>query len=66
MLAIEQTTQETIRSELSKPPEIRWIQNLRHPAYQLRQTIPIVIERHSDVVIATYDDIDLYGTSADV
>jgi hypothetical protein len=25
-----------------------------------------VIERHSDVVIATYDDIDLYGTSADV
>ena len=66
MLAIEQTTQETIRSELSKIPETRWIQNLRHPAYQLRQPIPIVIERDGDVVIAAYDDIDLYGTGADV
>ena len=26
-------------------PETRWIQNLRHPSYQLRQPIPIVIER---------------------
>jgi hypothetical protein len=58
MLAIE-TIQRTIQSEFSRFPETHWIQNLRHPSYQLRQPIPVVIERDGDVVIATYDDIDL-------
>ena len=63
---LHQAIEKTIRSELNRFPETRWVQNLRHPSYQLRQPIPIVIEREGDVVIATYDDIDLYGTGADL
>ncbi len=65
MLTVEQTIQETIRSEFSQMPETHWIQNLRHPSYQLRQPIPILIEEEGDVTIATYDDVDLYGTGED-
>ena len=65
MLAIE-TIKRTIQSEFSQFPETHWIQNLRHPSYQLRHSIPVVIERDGDVVIATYDDIDLYGTGEGV
>ncbi|MCZ6676606.1 MAG: hypothetical protein O7E52_05080 [Candidatus Poribacteria bacterium] len=63
---IHQIVESTIRSALSKIPETRWIQNLRHPSYQLRQPIPVVIEREGDIVIAAYDDIDLYGTGTDI
>jgi hypothetical protein len=66
MTDMEQTLRGTIQSELSKIPETHWIQNLRRLSYHLRQPIPVVIERDGDVVIATYDDIDLYGTGADV
>ena len=41
------------------PPETRWIQNLRHTSYQLRQPIPIVIERSGGLVTANYDDLRL-------
>ena len=39
------------------PPETRWIQNLRHPSYQLRQPIPIVIQRSGGAVTANYDEL---------
>ena len=41
------------------PPETRWIQNLRHTSYQLRQPIPIVVERSGGLVTANYDDLRL-------
>ena len=50
-----------IRSEIRQPPETRWIQNLRHPYYHLRQPIPILIEREGDGVTANYDDLGLSG-----
>ena len=57
---------EIIRSELRQLPETHWIQNLRHPAYHLRQPIPILIERAEGTVTATYDDVELCGTGASV
>ena len=45
-----------------QPPETRWVQNLRNPAYHLRQPIPIVIERGDGAVTATYDDVELNCT----
>ena len=54
------------RGNPKKAPETYWIQNLQHPAYQLSRPIPIMIENDINVVIATYDDIDLYGTGDDV
>ena len=52
---------EIIRSELRQLPETHWVQNLRHPAYHLRQPIPILIERAEGTVTATYDDVELCG-----
>ena len=57
---------EIIRSEFRRLPETHWIQNLRHPAYHLRQPIPILIERADDAVTATYDDVELCGTGDSV
>ncbi len=57
---------EIIRSELRQLPETHWVQNLRHPLYHLRQSIPIRIERADDTVTATYDDVDLCGTGDSV
>ena len=57
---------EIIRSEFRQLPETHWIQNLRHPAYHLRQPIPILIEKADDAVTATYDDIELCGTGDSV
>ena len=58
-MSVEQL--ETIGSEtgISQPAHIRWIQNIRHPSYQLRQAIPIVVEREDEVVTAHYDDLNL-------
>ena len=50
-----------IRSEIRQLPETRWIQNLRHPSYHLRQPIPVLIEREGDGVTANYDDLGLSG-----
>ena len=50
-----------IHSEFRQLPETHWIQNLRHPSYQLRQPIPIIIVRKGDSVTANYDDIDVCG-----
>ncbi len=47
-------------------PYTIFIQNLRHSSYHLRCPIPILIEYDDDVIIATYHDIDMYGTGADV
>jgi hypothetical protein len=52
---------EIIRSEFRQLPETHWVQNLRHPAYHLRQPIPILIERAEGTVTATYDDVELCG-----
>ena len=57
---------EIIRSAFHQLPETRWVQNLRHPSYQLCQPIPILIERADDAVTATYDDIELCGTGNSV
>ena len=57
---------EIIRSEFRQLPETRWVQNLRHPSYQLRQPIPILIERADNAVTATYDDVELCGTGDSV
>ena len=51
-----------IHSEFRQLPETHWIQNLRHPSYQLRQPIPIIVVRKGDSVTANYDDIDVCGT----
>lgn len=58
-MSVEQL--ETIGAEtgISQPAHIRWIQNIRHPSYQLRQAIPIVVEREGEVVTAHYDDLNL-------
>ena len=58
-MSVEQL--ETIGSEtgISQPAHIRWIQNIRHPSYQLRQAIPIVVEREGEVVTVHYDDLNL-------
>ena len=48
------------------PPETRWIQNLRHPSYQLRQPIPVVIQRSGSIVTANYDDLRLEAKGDDV
>ena len=52
--------------EFRQPPETRWVQNLRNPAYHLRQPIPLVIERVDDTVTATYDDVNLHGAGDSV
>ena len=57
---------EIIRSEFRQLPETRWVQDLRHPSYHLRQPIPILIERADDTVTATYDDVELCGTGDSV
>jgi len=40
------------------------IQDLQHPLYRLRTPISILLEHDEDIVIATYHDIDMYGTGA--
>ena len=57
---------EIIRSAFRQLPETHWVQNLRHPAYHLRQPIPILIERADDAMTATYNDIELCGTGDSV
>ena len=51
---------------IAPQPYTIYIQNLRHPSYHLRCPILILIEYDDDVIIATYHDIDMYGTGADV
>ena len=57
---------EIIRAEFRQLPETRWVQNLQHSSYYLRQPIPILIEKADDTVTATYDDVELCGTGASV
>lgn len=52
--------------EFRQAPETRWVQNLRNPAYHLRQPIAISVEKADDAVTATYDDIELSGTGDSV
>ena len=47
-------------------PETRWIQNLRHASYQLRQPVPVLIEKSGDAVTASYEDVELCGTGESV
>ena len=58
--------EQIIRSEFRQLPETRWVQNLRHPSYQLCQPIPVLVERAGDTVSASYEDVELYGTGESV
>ena len=55
-----------VRSEFRQPPETHWSQNLRYSSYQLRQSIPGLIEREDDTLTANYDDVELWGTGDSV
>ena len=57
---------EIIRSEFCQIPEIHWIQNLLNRSYHLRHPIAISVEKADDAVTATYGDIQLCGTGANV
>ena len=54
------------RPEFRQLPETRWVQNLRHSSYQLCQPIPVLVERASDGVSVSYEDVELYGTGESV
>ena len=58
-MSVEQLETNRVETGITQPPETRWIQNLRHPSYQLRQAIPIVVDRKGEVVTAHYDDLNL-------
>lgn len=58
-MSVEQLETIGVDTSISQPAHIRWIQNIRHPSYQLRQAIPIVVEREGEVVTAHYDDLNL-------
>jgi hypothetical protein len=55
-----------IKQLIRELPETRWVQNLRHPSYQLRQPVPVLVESVGDVVTANYDDVELCGTGESV
>ena len=63
---IRSEIRERIISEFRQLPETRWVRNLQHPSYYLRQSIPILIEKAEEAVTATYDDVGLYGTGESV
>ena len=65
-MSVEQLETNRVETGITQPPETRWIQNLRHPSYQLCQPIPIVIERAGDIVTANYDDLELQATGDDL
>ncbi|MDE0298619.1 MAG: hypothetical protein OXN17_08310 [Candidatus Poribacteria bacterium] len=58
-MSVEQLETIGMETGISQPAHIRWIQNIRHPSYQLRQAIPIVVEREGEVVTVHYDDLNL-------
>lgn len=58
-MSAEQLETVGVETGITQPTHIRWIQNLRHPSYQLRQAIPIVVEREGEVVTVHYDDLNL-------
>ena len=73
-----QTTQEQLTSkEISaflnriakftlKLPYTIFISDLRHDEYKLTQPIPVSIEYEDNVIIASFYDVDVYGTGDDV
>ena len=58
-MSFEQLDSIRVETGITRSPHTRWIQNLRHPSYQLRQAIPIVVDREGEVVTAHYDDLNL-------
>jgi hypothetical protein len=66
ILAEFHKTHEQIQLTLVHRPETRWIQNLRHPSYHLREPIPIVVERNQGTTLATYDDIGVSTEGKDI
>jgi hypothetical protein len=60
------TLEELKPLERKQLTETRWVQNLRHPCYQLRQPIPVLVKKKDDVVTANYDDVELWGTGESV
>lgn len=65
-MALEELKPSEVKQIIRQLPETRWVQNLRHPCYQLRQPIPVLVERADDGMTATYDDIELHGTGENV
>ena len=65
-MTLEELKPSEIKQLIRHLPETRWVQNLRHTSYQSRQPIPVLVESAGDVVSATYDDVELYGTGESV
>lgn len=80
MVSESQTTQEQLTSkeisdflnriaeftEALKLPHTIFISDLRHDKYKLTQPIPVSIEYENNVVIASFYDVDVYGTGDDI
>ena len=56
---------EVAKRQKEQPYNI-FIQNLRHPTYRLRHSIPVSIERNDDTIIATYHDLDMHSKGRNV
>ena len=65
-MTLEELKPLEIKQLIRELPETRWVQNLRHPSYQLRQPVPVLVENVGDVVTANYDDVELCGTGESV
>jgi hypothetical protein len=65
-VALEELKPSEVKQIVRQLPETRWIQNLRHPCYQLRHPIPVLVESADDGVTANYDDAELSGTGENV
>ncbi len=65
-MTLEELKPLEIKQLIRELPETRWVQNLRHPSYQLRQPVPVLVESVGDVVTANYDDVELCGTGESV
>ena len=53
-------------TESLKLPHTIFITDLRHDKYKLTQPIPVSIEYEDDTVIASFYDVDVYGTGDDI
>ena len=65
-MTLEELKPSEIKQLIHQLPETRWVQNLRHPFYQLRHPVPVRIEKAGDGVVASYEDVELCGTGESV
>ena len=65
-MTLETFKSSELKQLIRQLPGTHWVQNLRHPCYQLRQPIPVLVERAGDTVTATYEDVELCGSGVSV